>query len=55
MKGERKTATIRGYVPRIVNGTEITVIGKAVNYNADLLEELIQRVERLEKKLGDSE
>lgn len=50
MKSERKTAIISGSVPRIVNGSEIAVIGRAVNYNADVLEELIKRVERLEKE-----
>lgn len=55
MNSERKTAVISGTVPRIVNGLEIAVIGRTVNYNADILEELIKRVEMLEKKVGEAE
>ena len=53
MKRRRKTAIIEGYVPRIINGESIATIGRAVNYNADVLEDLIKRVEKLEQKEGD--
>lgn len=37
----------------IVNGGDVYTVAKAVNYNADVLEELISKVEDLEKQIAD--
>lgn len=49
MEHERRTATISGKVRHFGNGSEVALIGRVVNYNAEVLEELIRRVETLEK------
>lgn len=53
MRRKRKTAIIEGYVPRIVNGESIATVARAVNYNAEVLENLIKRVEKLEQKVSE--
>lgn len=37
----------------VVNGGDVYTVAKAVNYNADVLEELISKVEDLEKQIAD--
>ena len=45
-----KVARLKGFTHNIVNGHDLAVVGRAVNYNAEILEKLIERVEKLEKE-----
>lgn len=52
-----RVAKVKGEVLTFhsIKGYELATVAKALNINADILDELISRVERLEKKEGEAE
>ncbi len=48
-----KIVKISGRFAWVVNGDDICTVARAVNCNADVLEELSEKVERLEKQIGE--
>lgn len=47
---KKQVAKIKGNVKRIFNGDDIALIGSAININAEVLNDLIKRVEELENR-----
>lgn len=50
----RKASKVEGRVGRVFNGTEIVVLGTALNNNADMLDELWAKVQKLEKRCEET-
>jgi len=48
---KKRVAKIEGEVKRVFNGYDIARIGSVVNYNAEVLLDLLKRVEELENRL----
>ena len=48
-----KITKISGSFSWVVNGDELCTVARAVNYNADVLEELLNKIEKLEKQIAD--
>lgn len=53
MNPTNKCKKLHGTIRNVFNAGEIATIGKCVNYNAEILENLIERVEVLEKQMED--
>ena len=49
----KKPTKIFGSFSWVVNGDDVYTVAKGVNHNADVLEELIRKVENLEKQIAD--
>lgn len=49
----KKPVKLVGSFSWVVNGGDVYKVAKGVNYNADVLEELINKVEDLEKQIAD--
>ena len=47
---KKQAAKIQGEVKHVFNGYDIARIGSAVNYNAEVLLDLLKRVEKLENR-----
>lgn len=48
-----KIAKISGSFSWVINGDELCTVAMAVNRNADVLEELLNKIEKLEKQIAD--
>ena len=48
-----KITKISGSFSWVVNGDELCAVARAVNRNADVLEELLNKIEKLEKQIAD--
>jgi len=44
---------VRGQFSWVVNGDNITTVAKAMNANADILEQVMRKVEQLEKEIEE--
>lgn len=49
----KKPTKIFGSFSWVVNGDDVCTVAKGVNHNADVLEELIRKVENLERQIAD--
>lgn len=48
-----KITKISGSFSWMINGDELCTVAMAVNCNADVLEELLNKIEKLEKQIAD--
>ena len=48
-----KITKISGSFSWVINGDELCTVAMAVNRNADVLEELLDKIEKLEKQIAD--
>ena len=49
----KKPTKISGSFSWVVNGDDVCTVAKGVNHNADVLEELIRKVEDLVKQIAE--
>lgn len=52
-KTVKKPFKVRGYFSWIVNGDDLATVAKAMNANADILEQTMMKIDQLEKEIEE--